>query len=161
MPLSSPGTCTVTLLALLHKRDKKRKCKAKVRLKGNKGGKCPRCGILQMLEVFCWDGASRISLLPRAEGTEGLQPGTVTPQPLHSPRVAAQPEPWAHPSCLTPIPAGNVLSCPAQPPGGIGRAQEGAELSPAGGFDSKRRSDPSYPPLLCQDLSFRRKELAA
>lgn len=86
VPPTSPGTSSLTLPALLHKRGRRRKGKAKVRLRGNVPPVWDPADPGQRLEVCWWDGASR-GPPPAAgqRGTEGLQPGTVSHRPLHSP----------------------------------------------------------------------------
>lgn len=139
---------------------------------------CSLSGILQTLGVFWWDGAPReLPPAPGQRGTEGLQPGTVTHQPLHSPpRVGCTRlnRTIRAPVLIPPVshqPLGEMLS-PAQlsPLGGSGhpslhsgrcRAVTCGSHITAAWPDSKRRSDPSCPPLLCQELEFSRKELAA
>lgn len=150
----------------------KEKMQSKSEAKGEYAQGRGSCRPWQMLEV-CWgDGAGQ-------RGTEGLQPGTVTP-----------PAPPLTPTCglhtFEPHnPTPSHVHIPPLSSQTFGEMSSPPQLSPLGGSghpshrsgggravtcvshiavacsDSKRRGDPSCLPLLCQQLPFCRKELAA
>lgn len=177
MPPSSPGTSTVVLPALLHMRCRKRKCKAKVRLKGERApslGSCrPWADVGDVLVGWSIPGA------PSCPGAEGEQRvathGLFT---LHSSLPTCglhtfeqhNPSPVLIPPLSRQFPR-EMFSLPQLGPlGGSGhpsfyrgrcRAVTSGSHITVAWFDSKRRSDPSCLPLLCQELSFCSKELAA